>query len=131
MHLVKTTESILHRFLSLAGSESHQLALAAAEIPQLNMPMSLGAGVIGSMAAMGVAAPSGHALQGQVSAELSSPAQLTKFGVSSLPATVMAEAGGTQVWQQAVPLIFKGGGQAAHARHSELERSTHTDTELA
>ena len=96
LHLVRTDESQMRRLLSLSAAgplHSSALTSTATDIQQ-NYQMKLAAGAVGQMKMKGSGAQTEHE-----ESLLSSHEQTIKFGIASLPSAVLAESGGSQVFQ--------------------------------
>lgn len=132
LHVVKADPQSLSHFLSIAGTQPLGLALRDSQINQFNYAMTLAAGAQPQMMMHGESSSMMHGasespsmmmpMRSSVGSQsvdhLSNALSLQKFGAASLADSVLAEAGGSQVWQFELPLEFKGGGQnnSAHAR---------------
>jgi hypothetical protein len=116
IHVARTDESHLNALLArsvtegpLHASSALASALVSEQEPQLNLQMALGAGVSagdsmgGSMQHMPMLRSSAM----HPEPVLSSSEHVTKFGLASLPSTVLAESGGSQVFQFALPMKLK------------------------
>lgn len=130
LHVVKADSASLNQLLSIGSTQPHAAALREAQIEQFNYQMTLAAGAQPRMMQHSSASsmmPMRSSVGSQSADRLSNALSLQKFGAASLPESVLAEAGGSQVFQFELPIEFKGGGHNTthtHDRSSSGGRRT-------